>query len=70
MIGLPKVNKHGDGDRGNEFSPAMAKSNGGYPSLNSHNHMNGLKMPSLADRSHLLGGDAPGALPSLSRHQQ
>ena len=27
-------------------------------------------MPSLADRSHLVGGDTPGALPSLQRHQQ
>ena len=39
MIGLPKVNKPGDGqhqDRGNEFSPAMAKSShGGYAMLNS-----------------------------------
>ena len=36
MIGLPKVNKPGDnGDRREEFSPAMAKSGHGYSMLNS-----------------------------------
>ena len=69
MIGLPKVNKPGDDrDRGAEFSPTMAKSGHGYSMLNSHNNMNGLKMPSLVDRNQMVGGEQPGALPSLSRH--
>jgi len=58
MIGLPKVNKPGENERGNEFSPAMAKSGHGYSMMGNHNNGHGgLKMPSLVDRSHMMGGE-------------